>query len=232
MDHAPPQVSVHRIDDEPSSIMDYVVGDHEGSIMEVPMPVEIMEDEEAGKMESPTPERIRNPGVQIIIGLRRRVIGDHRRARINIIVVDHLGARVGDVKTIRGLAIFVGRRTGGLRPSISSNHFQPVPVFHGDGFILVGEMGDSFMIGILVNNGMGDIAPGNSPRGGRFRNAARSDTQRKPVLQVRHRLQSFALAHPQSAGLGCGGHVFFDFADHGRGYGVTRDPAVFRFNSR
>jgi hypothetical protein len=196
MHHAPPKVSVHRVNDEPLVVRDYMVGDHEGSLMEETMPVKIMEDEEAGKVKPRTPERIRNPGVQVIIRLRRRVIGNHRRAGIIIIIVDHLGARIGDGKTFRGLAIFVGWRNGGLRVSISSNHFHPVPVFHGDGFILVGEMNDRVLIHIFINDGIADPTPGNSLRGSRLRYAARSDTQSKLGLQIRYRLQSFALAHP------------------------------------
>ena len=135
-------------------------------------------------MKPRTPERIRNPGVQVIIRLRRRVISNHRGARINIIVVDHLGDRIGNGDIFRGLGLGIFRdwRNGGLRVSISSNHFHLALVFHGDGFILVGEMGDSFMIGILVNNGIADPAPGNILRCGRLRNAARSYTQPKPGL--------------------------------------------------
>jgi hypothetical protein len=196
MDHAPPEASVHRVHDEPLSMMDYVVGDHEGSLMEVYMPVEIMEDEEAGKKEPGTPERIRNPGVQVIIRLRRRVISNHRRTRINIIVVDHRGAGIADGTILLGLAIFVGWRSGGLRESISSDHFHPVQVFHGDGFIMVGEMNDPVRIDIFINDGIPDPTPGNRLRGGRLRNAARSYTQPKPSLQVRHCLQSLVFAHP------------------------------------
>ena len=47
MNHTPPQVPVHRVNDEPLLMLDYVIGDHEGSLMEVYMPVEIMQDEEA-----------------------------------------------------------------------------------------------------------------------------------------------------------------------------------------
>lgn len=175
---------------------DHVVGDHEGSLMEENMPVEIMEDEEAGKVEPRTPERIGNPGVQVIIRLRRRVIGNHRRAGIIIIIVDHLGPRIGDGKTFRGLAIFVGWRNGGLRASFPLNHFHPTPVFHGDRFILVGEMKDPVPVDIFINNGIAHPTPGDRLRGSRLRNGPRSDTQSKPDLQIRYRLQSLALAHP------------------------------------
>jgi hypothetical protein len=177
-------------------MLDHVVGDHEGSFMEENMPVEIMEDEEAGKVEPRTPERIGNPGVQVIIRLRRRVIGNHRRPRIIIIIVDHLGARIGDGKTFRRLAIFVGWRNGGLRASYSSNHFHLTPVFHGDRFILVGEMKDPVPVDIFINDGIADPTPGDRLRGSRLRYGPRSDTQSKPGLQIRYRLQSLALAHP------------------------------------
>jgi hypothetical protein len=196
MHHAPPEGSIHRVHDEPLFMPDYVVGDHEGSLVEENMPMEIMEDEEAGKVESRTPKRIRNPGVQVIIGSRRRIIGNHRGTGINIIVVDHLGAGIGHGTILLGLAIFVGWRRGGLRGSISSDHFHPVPVFHGDGFILVGVMNDCVSIDIFINDGIADPAFGNCLRGGRLRNAARSYTQPKPGLQTCNCLQSLVFTHP------------------------------------
>jgi hypothetical protein len=155
---------------------DHVVGDHEGSLMEEYMAVEIMEDEEAGKVEPRTPERIRNPGIQVIIRLRRFVIGNHRRARIIIIIVDHFGARIGNGNIFRGLAIFRGWRNGGWRASFSLNRFRPIPVFHGDGVILVGEMNDPVFIDKFVNDGIANPTPGDGLRGSRLRYGPRSDT--------------------------------------------------------
>ncbi len=182
MHHAPPEGSIHRVNDERFFMLDYVVGDHEGSLVEENMPVEIMEDEEAGKVETRTPERIRNPSVQVIIRSRRRIIGNHRRPRINIIVVDHLGTGIGDGPILLRLAIFVSWRSGVLKESISSDHFHPVLVFHGDRFILVGVMNDSVSIDIFINDGIPHPTFGNILRGGRLRIAARSYTQPKPGL--------------------------------------------------
>ncbi len=51
--------------------------------------MEIAEDEEAREPESRTPERIGNPGIEIHVIRRRRVVGDDRGTLVVIIIVDY-----------------------------------------------------------------------------------------------------------------------------------------------
>lgn len=57
--------------------------------------VEIMQTEKAREEKSAPPERVRNPGVQIIIIPRWRIVCDYRRAFLVIIVVYQSGIRLG-----------------------------------------------------------------------------------------------------------------------------------------
>jgi hypothetical protein len=51
--------------------------------------VKVMEDEESGEGKTGTPERIRNPGIQIEVIWRGSIVSDHRRAFVVVIIVDH-----------------------------------------------------------------------------------------------------------------------------------------------
>ena len=50
--------------------------------------VKIVEAEEPGEPETSKPERIRNPGIQITVIRRGRIISHNRRALIGVVVVD------------------------------------------------------------------------------------------------------------------------------------------------
>ena len=50
--------------------------------------IEIGQDEESREEEPCAPERVRNPVIQVVIVLRRRIIGDNRRTFIIVIRVD------------------------------------------------------------------------------------------------------------------------------------------------
>jgi hypothetical protein len=64
-------------------------------------PVEVVQDEEPAEIEPGPPERIRDPGVQVIIIPRRGVIRDNRRAFLIIIVVYNLRANLRSAFSIR-----------------------------------------------------------------------------------------------------------------------------------
>ncbi len=132
-----------------------VVGNITGMPMEKYLPMKIMQDEKPAKKEPRIPERIRNPTVQIIVGHGRRIVGNYRRAIIIVIIVDNLRARIRDVIIYLRFHIFVGWPPGGRRLDCLPDHFDLIPVFLGDGFILVGEMYNPFIIDILINDGTG-----------------------------------------------------------------------------
>jgi hypothetical protein len=88
--------------------MDNVVGDYKRMLVENDMPVEIAQNEESGEEEPGTPERVRNPGVQVIVRGGRRVVGNYRRAIIIVIVVDDLRGRIRGVIIYRRFGHFSG----------------------------------------------------------------------------------------------------------------------------
>jgi len=197
--------------DEISSVKTYV-------------PMEIMEHEVSGEEDPRTPpERIRNPGIQVGIWRRRRVVGYHWRSVVIIIVINNLGARTRDRTFDRRLHLLTSRLVIRCEMSRFSNHFNPIPVFLGNRFVLVGEMNDPVFVDIFVDDG---IAPWSSLSLGR-----RIDVQSQLGLKIPYRLESFILAHLQLAPL-CGeGHALFDFAHGGRRHGVPRDPTVVGLNA-
>ena len=174
----------------------HVVGDHKGFLMEEHMTVKIMENEEPGTVKTRPPERIRDPGIEVTIGLRRRVIGNHRGAIVIIVIVDNLGARIRDVVISLGWGNFVGWPRGNLRSNRSLNHFDSSPVFLGDGFIPIGEMNNSVFIGVFINDRIPALTPGDGLKGSRLRVGARSNVQSKLGLKTLNRLLGFILSHP------------------------------------
>jgi hypothetical protein len=60
--------------------------------------LKVIQHEEPGEEESRTPEGRRNPGVQVIIIRRRRIVSDHRWTFIIVVVVDHV--RIGVITII------------------------------------------------------------------------------------------------------------------------------------
>jgi hypothetical protein len=78
----------------PSVMGDYMVGADKTPAVKTYMPMEVMEDEESGEETPRTPpEGIRNPGIQVIIGRRRRVIGHYRGTIVIIVMIDYFGSR-------------------------------------------------------------------------------------------------------------------------------------------
>ena len=71
--------------------------------------VKIMQAEEAREEKSAPPERIRDPVIHIVIIPRRRVVSDHRRTFLIVIIVYRRGIRLGLVFSILARA---ARRNG------------------------------------------------------------------------------------------------------------------------
>jgi hypothetical protein len=121
------------VDNEPLVMGGHMVAANKGSAVKTHVPVEVVEDEVPGEIEPRTPpERIRNPGIQVIVGVRRRIVSYHRGAVIIIVIVDHLGPRTRDGIFGRGLHLLTGRFTGRRGTNRFPDHFNPVPVFFGD----------------------------------------------------------------------------------------------------
>jgi hypothetical protein len=112
--------------------MGNMIGDYEGMPVEKDMPVEIAQNEESGEEEPGTPERIRNPDVQIIVRGGRRIVGNYRRAIVIVIVVDDLGSRIRDVINYGRFGQNSGWFHEGLRRSHLANCLQLIPVFLGN----------------------------------------------------------------------------------------------------
>ena len=70
-----------------SCCVDEVTGDQMVMMTNEDDPVEVVENEEPGEEETGAPERIRHPGVQVVIVPRRRVVSDYRRALIVVVIV-------------------------------------------------------------------------------------------------------------------------------------------------
>ena len=70
--------------------MDYVVGNEKGVPAERYTPMKIMQDEKPTKVRPRAPERVWNPGIHVIIRIRRRIVGYYGRAFIVIVIVDNL----------------------------------------------------------------------------------------------------------------------------------------------
>ena len=109
--------------------MDNMVGDYKRMLVENDMPVEIAQNEESGEKEPGTPERVRNPGVQVIVRGGRRVVGNYRRAIAIIIVVDNLRVRVRGEIIYWRFCLFSDWFHGELRWSLHPNRLQLIPVF-------------------------------------------------------------------------------------------------------
>jgi hypothetical protein len=213
-----------RIDGVPSVVGGDMIGANVRFAVITHVPMEVMEDKVAGVIKPRTPpERIRNPGIQVIIRLRRRVVSYHRGAVITIVIVDHLGSRTRDGTFGRRLHLLFRRLARSRGMNRFTNHFDAVPVFLGDGFVLIGEMNDPVFVDIFINDG---VAFGGS---GRLRR--RIDVQAQLGLEVSHRLESLILAHLQLAALDCRSNALFDLDHGGRRHGVTRDPAVLGLNA-
>jgi hypothetical protein len=179
-----------------SVLNNHVVGDDKWFLMEEHMTVKIMENEEPGTVKTRTPERIRNPGIQVPIRRRGRIVGNHRRPIVIIIIVNNLGGRIRDVVISLRLGTFVywpGRR---LRSNHSSDHFDSSPVFLGDGFIPVGEMNNPAFIDVFINDRIPGFTLGDGLRSSRLRIGTRSNAQSKLDFKTLYRLQGFIFSHP------------------------------------
>jgi hypothetical protein len=81
--------------------MNEVITDYAPTVTNEHDPVEVVEDEEPAEEESRMPERIRNPAVKVTIVRRRRIVGDHWRAFLIVVVVYYRRVRLGLVFSIR-----------------------------------------------------------------------------------------------------------------------------------
>ena len=68
-----------------------MVGNDDDNVVEDDEAAEIVKDKISWEEKSAAPERIRHPGVQVIIIPRRRIIGHNRRTFAVIIVINHFG---------------------------------------------------------------------------------------------------------------------------------------------
>jgi hypothetical protein len=162
-------------------------------VMEKYMPMEIMQDKKPGKKEPRTPERRRNPSIQVGIRLGRRIVSNHRRTLIIIIVVNDLRGRSRGIIVDLLSHLFVDWPHGRLRLNRLPKHFDLTPVFLGNRFIPVGKMHDPTFIDIFVNDGSDRPVPWSTSR---WRNGPRSNPQPKLGLQIPYRLQGLTLSHP------------------------------------
>ena len=145
-----------RIDGVPSLMGDDMVGTHEGSAVKTYMPMKVVEDEVSGEEDPRTPpERIRNPGIQVIIGRWRRIVSYHRGAVVVIVIVDHLGPRTRDRTFDRRFPLPARRlfRRGGANRF--PDHLNSIPVFFGDGFVLIGKMNHPVPVGVFIDDRAG-----------------------------------------------------------------------------
>jgi hypothetical protein len=170
--------------------MDNVVGDYKRMLVENDMLVEIAQNEESGEKEPGTPERVRNPGVQVIVRSGRRVVGNYRRAIIIVIVVDNLGVRIRDEIIYWRFCLFSGWFHGDLRWNLPPNHLQLIPVFLGNQFIPVGVIQHPVIIPISIN---GYITNWSSLR--RWRGKSGHNIQTQFGRNIFHCLLSLILSH-------------------------------------
>ena len=99
---------VHRVHpaERMSPGIEEVIGDPKMMVMKAPDDnVKIVQDEESRKEEPGTPERIRNPVIQVVIVPGRSIVGDNRRPFVIVIVIDFL--RLNVFATCGGLAVRV-----------------------------------------------------------------------------------------------------------------------------
>jgi hypothetical protein len=109
------------------------------------------------------------------------------------------------------------------------NGFDLIPVFLGDGFILVGEMHDPAPIHIFINGGFSSPATWRSfsQGGGRPRHNIQAQFGHK----VFHCLLSLILSHSQLFSIGCRTYALYNLTDDIRGYRVIGDPPIFGFDA-
>ncbi len=125
--------------------------------------MEVMEDEKSPEIKARAPERIRHPGIKVIISLRRRVIGNDRRTLIIIVIVNHSGVRIGR----RIVYLFIrnapfrrqwGNILGGLRLGYlwpltgSPDYFQVSMIFTGNRLIAIRIVYHPILIDIFIDD--------------------------------------------------------------------------------
>ena len=88
--------AVNRIDDKKpfAPVVEHMVGTDLPTVMYHDNSVEVVQNEKSRKVEPCTPERGRNPRIKIKVSWGRRIVGDHRRTIIVIIVVDNCRADI------------------------------------------------------------------------------------------------------------------------------------------
>jgi hypothetical protein len=86
-----------------------VIANYDHLLMHVDDPVKVMKNEEPTEVEPVPPEGIRNPRIEIMIIPGWRIVGDHWRPSLVVIVVDHRRIWVFGGSLRLGLSIFIGR---------------------------------------------------------------------------------------------------------------------------
>jgi len=85
-------VSIYRVNNRHPVVnsIENMAGYYKIMVVEMDVPVEVMEDKESIKEESSAPEGKWNPGIQIIVIPGRRIVSYNRGTIIVVIVVDYL----------------------------------------------------------------------------------------------------------------------------------------------
>ena len=111
------EASAYWVDNEGpmASSICHVVGNKMGVPPKKYTPMEIMQDEEPTKVEPRVPEGVWNPGIQVIVRIRRHVVSNYGGAFIVIIIVDDLGAWIRSVIILRPIPDFRRWTPVGLR---------------------------------------------------------------------------------------------------------------------
>ena len=101
-----------------------MIRDEHGPVVYVYHPMEIVQNKESGKPETIAPERIRNPGVQVIVIGRWSVVGHHRRPFFVVIIIYHL--RIGVILCTGGFSWvgFIARKGSDSDAELGGNIIQ------------------------------------------------------------------------------------------------------------
>jgi hypothetical protein len=113
--------SAYRIDsrDRVAGTIKNVIADHKPMMANEDDSVKIMQTEEAREEKSTRPERIRNPGIQVVIVPRRRIVCDNRGAFLIVVVVYCRRVRLGLV-----FSVLAGTAGHNGQPELSCEIFK------------------------------------------------------------------------------------------------------------
>ena len=84
-----------------------VIANNDYAITDTDDFMKVMEDEESREEKAVTPERVRNPRIQVQVIWRGRVVSNHRRAFPVVVIVDHRWLSVLRTCSCRWWSLFV-----------------------------------------------------------------------------------------------------------------------------